>query len=171
MYQWPQRKNNRLIWYNYSSVWWYFITFCTKNRIKYLSEIIDWKIILNNYWRIVEKEILNTWLIRNNIEIDEYVIMPDHIHLIIFVGNDCIVPDINSENEPMQVIPTIIKWIKSTITKQINEIQSEFEFWWQKSYYDRIIRNENELNTIRQYIIDNPLKWEWEKDKMENLYM
>lgn len=191
----PQRKSNRLKWFNYSSNWWYFITFCTKNRIKCFGEILDWKMILNDLWKIVENEIYKTIKIRQNIEIDEFIIMPDHIHIIIFiipVGNDCIVPvnnivpvnDINPHNEtisinkgplinngPMQLVPTVMKWLKSAITKQINDFQKDFFFSWQKSYYDRIIRNEDELFKIRNYILENPLKWENDKNNIENIFM
>lgn len=189
----PQRKPNRLKWFDYSSNWWYFLTFCTKNRIQCFGEILDWKMILNDLWKIVENEIYNTTKMRRNIEIDEFIVMPDHIHLILFVipvGNDCIVP--NNEivpqkenvrndcivsnnnrpiNGPMQLVPTIMKWLKSTITKQINDFQKDFFFFWQKSYYDRIIRNEDELQKIKQYIINNPLKWEHEKNNIENIFM
>jgi len=181
MYNWPTRKKNRLNQFNYSSNWWYFLTFCTKNRIQCLWKIIDWKMILSELWKIAENEILNTAKMRKNIKIDEFVIMPDHIHLILFVGNDCIVPKngpmqlvptaIVPKNGSMQLVPTVIKWLKSTITKQINEKQNDFIFSWQKSYYDRIIRNEDELNRIRKYIIENPLKWDLEKKQNENLFM
>jgi len=61
--------------------------------------------------------------------------------------------------------------LKSTITKQINALQNDFFFSWQKSYYDRIIRNEDELQRIRQYISENPLKWEENKNNTENIFM
>ncbi|MBS8122084.1 transposase [Candidatus Vampirococcus lugosii] len=68
----------------------------------------------------------------------------------------------------MQFVPTIMKGLKGTITKQINAIQNDFLFSWQKSYYDRIIRNEDELNKIKKYIIENPIKWEYDKLNSNN---
>jgi REP element-mobilizing transposase RayT len=80
--------------------------------------------------------------------------------------DDWIVPNkemVANKKWSMQLVPMVMKWLKSTITKQINNVQDNFIFFWQKSYYDRIIRNENELNRIRKYIIENPLKWEYDE--------
>jgi REP element-mobilizing transposase RayT len=87
MYYWPERKNQRLKSYNYSSIGYYFVTFCTKWRIDYFGEIIDGKILLNDYWKIIQEWIIKTQNIRKEIEFDEYIIMPNHIHMIIIVKN------------------------------------------------------------------------------------
>lgn len=191
MYNWPERKPQRLKNFDYSSKWWYFLTFCTKNREKHLGMIQDGRMVLNPYGQIVENEIIRTMEMRKNeITIHEFVIMPNHVHMMIFiVGNDRVVPDgnmvvpinesvvpdnrINRNNtiirndavvpyefRPNELIPKIIKWIKSSISRWVNDIQKDFIFSWQKSYYDHIIRNEDELVKIQQYIIDNPKNWE-----------
>jgi len=72
-------KSNRLDNYDYSSNWWYFITICTKDREEYFWKIINWEMILNEYWNIVFNEI------KNIDNIDEFIIMPNHIHLILFI--------------------------------------------------------------------------------------
>lgn len=59
MYNWPKRKNQRLRNYDYSQNWFYFVTICTKNRENYFGEILDWKMILNEYWKIAEDVLLN----------------------------------------------------------------------------------------------------------------
>lgn len=195
MYHQRQRKKLRLEWYDYSSNGYYFITICTKWRENFFGEIIDGEMILNNYGEVVKNEVDNTWELRDNVDIDEYIIMPNHVHLIIVikdnsVGNDCIVPnniilnDIEPYNaEPinpsnmnkssnmndlqsgtMQSFPTlsrVVRWLKWSITSQINKIPEMREgFAWQKSFFDKIIRNDEQLNKTRQYIIDNPMKWE-----------
>ncbi len=170
MKNFPVRKNTRIKSFDYSSKCAYFITFCTKDRINYFSNIIDWVNNLNQLWLIVKNEIVLTNILRKNIEIDEFIIMPNHVHLIIFVGNDCIVPENKNFSRQNEIIPSIIKWLKSSITSKINKYQKDFYFSWQKSYYDRVIRNEIELDKIRQYIIDNPLKWDINNQE-ENLYM
>lgn len=210
MYFWPERKKLRFSNYDYSRNWFYFITICTKNRENYFGEIIDEKMILNEYGKIVENEILKTEGLRKEIKIDIFVIMPNHIHLIIIIENnlkneinnivwnnhiaiphktthivgcDCIAPiktwPIITRTGTMQSFPTgwwfdingarwlkwnhlssIIRWLKSSITKQINDSQNDFQFSWQKSFYDVVIKNDDQLEKTRQYILDNPLKWE-----------
>jgi len=57
------------------------------------------------------------------------------------------------------------------VTREINSLQNDFCFKWHKSFYDHIIRNEKTLNKIREYIVSNPLKWDWDKNNLENLFM
>jgi len=80
-------KSNRLENYDYSENWWYFITICTKDRQEYFGEIIDGEMILNEYWKILENEIKNIPIFRKNVILDEYVIMPNHIHMNLFLNN------------------------------------------------------------------------------------
>ena len=82
------RKNIRLTWWDYSASWYYYITICTKNRKNMFWEIINWNMILNNEWNIVKNEIIKTWIIRNNVFIDEYIIMPNHLHVIIIINKE-----------------------------------------------------------------------------------
>jgi REP element-mobilizing transposase RayT len=105
-----------------------------------------------------------------NIKTDEFVIMPNHIHGIIFiVGVDpCVYPD---KGEHIgSSLHRIIQWFKTMTTN--NYIQGvKQNGWrpfhgkfWQRNYYEHIIRNEDELNRIREYIRTNPLKWQFDKD-------
>ena len=151
----PKRKNIRLNDYNYSSNGAYFITICTKNK-----ENLLWKNVGANCVRpldqlplskigiVIENEIYKLNTVYENIKVDKYQIMPNHIHLIIFIYED--------SNGQTQFAPTnsrIIKQFKGSITKQIG-----FSIW-QKSFYDRIIRNENEYQSVWNYIHNNPLKY------------
>jgi len=91
MYNWPVRKYLRLKSYDYSQNGFYYITICTKERENFFGEIIDWKMILNEYWKIAEnfwKEIIFHY---QNVEIDEFIIMPNHIHWIIIIFENNIV--------------------------------------------------------------------------------
>ncbi len=196
MYDWPQRKKLRLKDYDYSSDWYYFITICTKNREEFFGEIIDRKMFLNDYGKIVKNEIFKTPELRQEIKIDDFVIMPNHLHLIIIIQNknvgcDCITPkdiapkDITPKdiaqwkyirpwenNGTMQSFPTlsrVIRWLKSTITKQIRYEMWDFNFGWQKSFFDVIIKNQDQLDKTRQYIIDNPCKWAEDKNNVINI--
>jgi REP element-mobilizing transposase RayT len=106
---------------------------------------------------MIVEETITSMSDTNNFYIDKYVIMPNHIHLIIFIDisttaeNDI---DRRLEIAPTRMsIPNIVRYLKSTVTKQCNESI------WQKSYYDHVIRNETEYNNISRYIIHNPINW------------
>jgi len=180
-------NSNRLQNYDYGSNWWYFITICTKNRENYFGEIIDGKIILNDFWKIAERFWLEIPKHFSFVVLDEFVIMPNHIHGIIIIDKQIIVETrqclVSTETETeiktnnrfqnqwKWTISSIIGSFKSICTKTINKSQNKIFFAWQPNYYDRIIRNEDELQRIRKYIIENPLKWELDKDNTENLFM
>lgn len=151
----PKRKNIRLNDYNYSSNGAYFITICTKNK-----ENLLWKNVGANCVRpldqlplskigiVIENEIYKLNTVYENIKVDKYQIMPNHIHLIIFIYEDS-----NGRTQFAPTISRIIKQFKGSITKQI-----EFSIW-QKSFYDSIIRNEKEYQEVWNYIHNNPLKY------------
>ncbi len=205
-------KSNRLQNYDYGSNWWYFITICTKDRQNYFGEIIDWKMILNDFWKIVFDEIIKIPKMKENILLYEFIIMPNHIHLILMINNDVETTIYRVSNNDVELnwdtingclyekwnwytinhcfyekwwtlmkdknimlnknhIWFIIRKFKWKSTFLINKMQNKIFFSWQPNYYDRIIRNEDELQRIRKYILDNPLKWELDKENSENLFM
>lgn len=147
----PKRKPNRLSDYDYSKCGAYFITICTKNRREMLCDVratFGRPLQLSEYGKIIQREIERIGAIYDNVVIDKYVIMPNHIHLIVVLNEN--------EGRP-KVAPTIsriMQQFKGSITKQIGFII------WQKSYHDHIIRNECEYQKIWQYIDENPAKWE-----------
>jgi REP-associated tyrosine transposase len=109
----------------------------------------------------------------HNVELDEYIIMPNHIHGIIIINN--VVGDANFASPTKKVedrskmeLCKVIQQFKRAVTIQIKTELVETNFKWQRSFYDRIIRNETELYNIRKYIKQNPLKWDIEKG-YENL--
>ena len=138
------RKNNRLEDYDYGQSGAYFITICTRNRKKILSNIVgdDAHIVPKAYGSVVEK------YIRNVKEIEKYVIMPDHIHMIIRLGNGTM-----RASSPTKNIPSIVRSIKILTTKEIGKPI------FQRSYYDHIIRNQDDYNEIWEYIENNPKSW------------
>jgi len=147
---------SRLKGHNYSSIGMYFITICVNTRKKILSEIsinVETplagvsQIKLTETGKIVEEEWLGLSEYFNNIELDEYIIMPNHVHGII---------SINKENNEYS-LGHIVNKFKRSCTMRIRKIHPDFR--WQTRYYDRIIRNERELPEIRRYIRDNPAKW------------
>ena len=178
------RRSIRLKGYDYSQEGAYFITICCHNRQGIFGEIKNGKMHLNKYGKIAETEWRKTAVIRNNVELDEFIIMPNHVHGIIkitdVVGAYCNTPQqirnttrqirntpqqIHNTTQqtgfrsPSQTIGSIIRGFKSTTTKQINQIRHTPGLpVWQRNYYEHIIRNKQALHRIRYYIINNPKK-------------
>jgi putative transposase len=165
-----RRKSLRLKGYNYKQAGAYFVSICTLNRACLFGNIISEEMVLNDAGRIVADEWIKTVEIRNNIELDEWVVMPNHFHGILVI-NECRgtarrAPTVEEFGKPVPgSIPTIIRSFKSAVTKRINELRnSPGEKVWQRNYYEHIIRNENELKQIREYITNNPLKWDLDRE-------
>jgi len=175
------RRTMRLAGYDYSQAGAYFVTICAYNRECLFGEIKDGILILNKYGEIVKDEWERTGRIRPNIIIDDFVIMPNHLHGIIVinvVGAHCNVPlRINKMEHTEKFgcstknsIPTIVKLFKSTTTKQINKLRNiPGTDVWQRNYYEHVIRDDAELNRIRQYIMENPLKWDTDSENPNNI--
>ncbi len=164
----PVRKSNRMNNYDYSSNGLYFITICTKNRATYLSDIVEIpdlvgnaalgvpRVKLTEYGEIVDENIKKINEIYRYVSVSKYVIMPDHIHMILFVsdyGEKPVSDGTPRAAFPTRSIPQIINGLKSISTKQIG-----FSIW-QKSFHDHIIRSEKEFLEIWQYIENNPINW------------
>ena len=208
------KNNTKLrheLW-NYNQDWFYFITICTRDKQDFFWEIVQWKMILNWLWKILKKCWNEIPIHFKNIQIDEFVVMPNHFHWILIIDNfsindrdttndivistndrdistindrdilpvddNCILPVddrhachlLLNEKKQYQKIPIVIWSFKSACTKNINRKfwLDCFKFSWQKSFYDRIIRDEKELFNIRKYIKENPAKWDLDENNMKN---
>jgi len=141
----PIRKINRLQGYDYSQNGAYFITVCAKDRKCLFGKINGVHPVLTNIGHIIESEIAVMAETYDAVRIGCHVIMPNHVHMIIFI-----------ENGRTQFAPTIsriIKQWKGAITKIVGFSP------WQKSFHDRIIRNDDEYCRIVEYIENNPEMW------------
>ncbi len=145
-----KRKNIRLINFDYSNQASYFITLCEKNKKNIFCKIIHNSIHLNDIGRILEFKLKELPKIFDFIEIDTYIIMPNHIHLIINLYEE--------HNLKNIALAKIIGYYKSSVTKDIKK-KFNIESIWQKRFFDHIIRNEISLNKIREYIENNPKNW------------
>ena len=155
-----QRKRNRLKCYDYSKPGAYFVTVCTKDRREILSTVVGDgvldvpKTVLTDYGTVAEKYIINIDVLYNSISIPEYVIMPNHIHMIIIVNDS---GGMSGTPSPTNAtIPFIVSTLKRLCAKEIG--QDIF----QRSYHDHIIRNRESYQKIRKYIRDNPKTWEYD---------
>ncbi|PJC30817.1 transposase [Candidatus Roizmanbacteria bacterium CG_4_9_14_0_2_um_filter_36_12] len=174
-----QRKPNRLKNFDYSSSGWYFVTICTKNRQEYFGKIVNNKMVLNEYGRIVEKCYLDLINHYSNCLLDVYQIMPNHIHGIIIIKNKKQIINVGTIHELSlqkefisdwkqrrhMLLPIIIGFFKMNSSKSIHNLGLN-SFQWQRSFYDHIIRNEKSLQKIRQYIQDNPKNWQTDRNNL-----
>ena len=171
-----RRNTVRLSGYDYARAGAYFLTVCTHNKSCIFGKIIDGESSLNRIGRIVEEEWLKSTRIRAEIESDSWVVMPNHFHAIVFItdaqGRQTYRPHelTSRKTGDRPVAPTgptpkslgsLMSGFKSASTVRINSIRNTPRFpVWQRNYHEHIIRGEDSLNRIRQYIIDNPSKWD-----------
>jgi REP element-mobilizing transposase RayT len=172
------RKPNRLKNFDYSTSGYYYVTICTKNRECWFGEIINKKMILNKIGNIVNKcwrEIPQHY---RNVSLDEFIIMPNHIHGIVVIKRlnnnqstvgtgHCPVPTINKQNNHYGLLSKIINGFKNMSTKTIRKQMCSFQY--QRSFYDNIIRNEQSLNEIRKYIQENPINWDNDRNNLNKM--
>ena len=160
------RKYIRLANYDYSSNGMYFITICAQNRNHYFSEITEDpryvgeaalglpNVRLTDIGKIVNNNIIMINDIYNYVSVEKYVIMPDHIHMILFISDyDTEIGGRPGAASPTKSVNQIINGLKTISTKQIG-----FSVW-QRSFHDHIIRNEREFLEICNYIDNNPMNW------------
>jgi len=168
------RRSIRLKGYDYSRSGAYFITICTIDRTCLFGDIIDCAMVLNKQGTIVADEWCKTPRIRREIELDAWMVMPNHFHGIVILRSGRCRSDRPECKGDRPVAPTgplprslgaLIAGFKSAVTKRINELQNTpGAKLWQRNYYEHIVRNENELNQIRRYIVDNPAQWEHDRN-------
>lgn len=164
---WRERKKNRACWHNYSEPGIYFITICTGDREQYFGKISNNEMQLSEIGRLISQCWEKIVEISPDIELDHYVVMPNHFHGILILKNSIekgLSRNGDSEARQYQRLPVVIGSFKSAVTKMVNAKQDCLSFCWQKSYYDHIIRSSKSLNFIRQYIIDNPANWQDDLD-------
>jgi REP element-mobilizing transposase RayT len=158
------RKNLRLPDYDYSQNGMYFVTICTEKRRNILGSIVgDGFSVpaqsLTGIGLIADGQIGLIPLKYKNVSIPKYVIMPNHIHLILSIDNTAGNPGSGAENPP-PTLGTVVAWYKYQTMKLINpKSQKVTTKIWQRSYYDHIIRHDQDYLAIWQYIDDNPAKW------------
>ncbi|PIQ23645.1 hypothetical protein COW36_07870 [bacterium (Candidatus Blackallbacteria) CG17_big_fil_post_rev_8_21_14_2_50_48_46] len=167
------RQSIRLKEYDYTRPGSYFITICTQNRKRLFGDIMNGVMLLNplgqrvhQYWGEIPNHFPHATL-------DEYVVMPNHVHGIIAIdagdgGNRVTYATVGANNySPLppqprgtsNTIGSIVRGFKIGVTKWAHQ-NTDIQTVWQRNYYDHIIRDERALHRIRQYIKNNPMKWE-----------
>jgi REP element-mobilizing transposase RayT len=168
------KKSLRLKEYDYSRPGAYFITICTYEKECIFGKVENERMLLNQSGKIV-LEFWNKLPGRYaTIELDSFVIMPNHVHGIIKIINtvgeihELPLQTANTNQKTKRrrmLIPKVVGYFKMNSSKRINTIRNSTDIpVWQRNYYEHIIRNENKLNKIREYIHNNPLKWHLDRD-------
>jgi REP element-mobilizing transposase RayT len=165
----PNRQSIRLKTYDYSKPGYYFVTICTQTLKNRFGNIVDGNMQLNQLGKIITEQWNNLPNRFPNIKLDQFVVMPNHIHGIIAIvvgapakgraparGAPTTVGDIVGTYKSL-CVHHCLKWAKS------NNPPFFIGKLWQRNYWEHIVRNENELNCIRDYILHNPQKWEMDK--------
>jgi REP element-mobilizing transposase RayT len=165
-----RRRSIRLKDYDYAQAGAYFVTICTHDRECLFGEIVSGEIQLNAFGEIVVEEWGRSTEIRREIELDEWVVMPNHLHGIAVIVAD---PPVHGDSSsvgahgraPLHRKPrslgSFIAGFKSVVTTRINTLRgAPGAPVWQRNYYEHVIRNEDDLVRIREYIANNPVQWE-----------
>lgn len=198
------RHSIRLKEFDYSGNGAYFVTICTYKRECDLGNVVKGEMNQNSSGKIVEEELIVSVDKRPNFQLDVYKIMPNHLHFIVFIKSDvgarrCLAQK-NIANQgqstglPLQPNVGVMRCItqkRGSIPKSLNEFVGNFKSFtskrinklnntpgiplWQRNFYEHIIRNEMELDKIRDYIIHNPSNWfldednpiNWQKNKIQ----
>ena len=162
------RRSIRLQYYDYALAGAYFITIVTQNRKCLFGDIVDGEFRSNNWGQIVQDEWEKSAQVRKEIELDAFVVMPNHVHGIVVISATA---GRATGRSPLQSGPAkgslgaLVAGFKSVVTRNINELSgSPGTPVWQRNYFEHVIRNEDSLNRIRQYILDNPLRWEFDRE-------
>jgi len=173
-------KSHRYEGWNYADEGCYFITICTEDRVCYFGKIENKKMQLSPIGEIAVK----CWLeIPKHFPfaiLDLFVVMPNHIHGILQIIQNIEMQNMQNANVETQNFASLRVEYKNKFGPQSKNLSSiirgfkigvkkystinNIDFFWQPRFYDRIIRNERELNNIRNYIYNNPLKWEFDRN-------
>ncbi|MCJ7623773.1 MAG: transposase [Anaerolineaceae bacterium] len=170
------RKATRLNGYDYSQPGAYFVTICVKNRECALGTIIDGFVHLSHEGKFVSDAWINLPRHYQHANLDEFVVMPNHVHGIIIIVGEGLVEQYSPNVQLHRPSPTgvsgrhglseIVRAFKSFSARRINRYRGTTGTpFWQRTFYDRIIRDEDELNRAQEYIMDNPIKRELDSEK------
>ncbi len=155
----PKRKNNRLRDYDYNQVGAYFITICTENRSCLLSAIETdgnncTSCTLTVYGKIADKYIQQLNVFYEHISVEYYVIMPNHIHLLLVIHDSSKTSNSNLQNSVVsQFISTLKRFCNKEYGRNI----------WQAHFYDHVIRDKQDYDIRIKYIYENPIRWYYDE--------
>ena len=158
----PRRRSIRLPRYDYSWAGAYFVTVCTNKRKLLFGEVIGHEVKLNEIGKITAEEWLKSAQVRTEIELDAWVVMPNHMHGIVMIKDDRGRNDRAAASRKIRPksLSALVAGFKAATTTRINIMRGTPGMpVWHRNYYEHVIRNESVLDQIREYIVNNPIKW------------
>ena len=170
-----RRRSIRLKAYDYSRPGAYFVTLCTHDREYLFGKVANDTMLLNSYGQITEDEWLRTPQVRTEVELDVFVVMPNHLHGIVWMKETGADSARRAHGHaPLRRQPrslgALVAGFKSGVTKRVNALRcTPNARVWQRNYYERVVRNEEELERVREYIINNPIRWALDGNNPANL--
>jgi len=165
-----RRKDLRLKGYDYAQEGAYFITLCTWGRECLFGDIVNDDMQLNEIGSMVHREWMRTAIIRPNVTLDLFMIMPNHIHGIIILNVGATRRVAPTPNGPKPgSVGAIVGQFKSLSTKHIRAMWPNKQIW-QRNYYEHVIRDDMDLNRVREYIINNPKQWTMDEENPNKNY-
>ena len=167
----------RLQHWNYSWPAMYYVTICSKDRICCMAEIKNNQVYLSEIGKIVFNEWLNTEKLRQYILLDDFIIMPNHLHGIIVIEDNDFGTNCRDRVHPVSTghkfghvkpksLSTIINTFKGAVTRQCHKINLNFQ--WQPKFYEHIINSQDDYARIKEYIANNPINWDNDQNNPVN---
>ncbi len=169
------RRSIRLPGYDYTGAGAYFITICTRQRECLLGDIVGEEVQLSQFGSIAREEWLHSAEIRTEIELDAFILMPNHIHGIVLIRRpffDWALVFVGAHgcgplHRPPRSLGSFVAGFKATSTRNVNRLrQSPGVRLWQRNYYEHVIRNDDDRNSLCAYIKNNPREWEEDADNL-----
>ncbi|MGI6265051.1 MAG: transposase [Acutalibacteraceae bacterium] len=157
----PKRKSTRIRGYDYATNGAYFVTLCTQGRRTILSRVVGEGFPLPQL--LPTGTIVETWIGAlpekyPTVSVDHYVIMPNHVHLLLTIDPG------DGRGNPSPTLTQVIGWLKYQTTKDCNRrMHTEGNRLFQRSFYDHVVRGEQDYQDIWTYIENNPLQWELDR--------
>ena len=156
------RRSVRLQGFDYSTPGAYFLTICTKDLRHAFGEVMNGEMHLSAEGKLVQAQWEGLPAHFPHIDLDEFVVMPNHVHGIVLVTER---PSYGLADRGLGTvakgsIPVIVRSFKSAATREVRLLTRSVEPLWQRNYYEHVVRTEASLQTLREYISENPLKWE-----------
>ena len=169
-----RRRSIRLKNYDYAQAGAYFVTLCTRDRACLFGDVRDDKICLNADGQVADECWATIPDHVRGVSLDVWVVMPNHVHGIVVIDSTGHVGAQHAAPLPAPLqhrgvlsgsLAAVVRSFKSAVTKRINDGRgTPGAAVWQRNYYDHIIRSEESLNRIRQYILDNPARWSFDRE-------
>lgn len=152
----PQRRSLRMSNYDYRTPGAYFVTICTHDRRPLFADM-DAKRIAHDRWNEIPAHFPRC-------ELDEFVVMPNHVHGIVWITPDASGEIAAAAGTAAGSLSAVLRSYKAAVTREVRALGSDSIIVWQRNYFEHVIRTEASLDRIRQYIVDNPGRWAFDRD-------